>query len=207
MQKPLQLRWHNVDPSEALAANVREEVAHLDRVWNRIIGCVVTLESPSQRHRHSGWQYRVRIELSVPGGKLVVGRDPPETWMHSDLYLAMKAAFREARRQLADHVSRLGDRVKTRAPSAHATVARLMPADGYGFLETPDGREIYFHERSVLHDGFRRLGVGSEVRFVEERGDEGPQASTVVPLRAGRTGKPGRRVATHAVEDRSPGHR
>jgi len=55
----------------------------------------------------------------------------------------------------------------------------LFPKQDYGFLETPDGREIYFHRNSVLHPGFDRLEIGTEVRFVEELGQEGPQASTV----------------------------
>ena len=183
MQTALQLRWHNVDPSDAVAAHVREEVARLERFWDRITGCAVTLEAPSKHHRHSGAQYRVRIELTVPGGRLVVGRDPPKTWTHTDLYLTVKGAFREARRQLADHVRRLDARVKTHALPAFAAVTRVLPEGGYGFLRTPDGREIYFHERSVLGGEFRRLRVGSMVRFVEEAGDEGPQASTVAPAR------------------------
>ncbi len=183
MQMALRLRWHNVDPSDAVAAHVREEVARLERFWDRITGCAVTLEAPSRHHRHSGAQYRVRIELSVPSGKLVVGRDPPKTWTHGDLYLTLKAAFREARRQLEDHVRRIDARVKTHAPPAVGTVVRILPESGYGFLGTADGREIYFHERSVLRGGFLSLRVGSEVRFVEEAGDEGPQASTVKPVR------------------------
>jgi ribosomal subunit interface protein len=186
MQTALQLRWHNVDPSDAVAAHVREEVARLERFWDRITGCAVTLEAPSKHHRQSGAQYRVRIELAVPRGRIVVARDPPKTWTHSDLYLAVKGAFREAQRQVSEHVRRLDARVKTHAAPAVATVARLLPEEGYGFLRTPDGREIYFHERSVLRGGFRTLRVGSEVRFVEEAGDEGPQASTVRPARARR---------------------
>lgn len=46
-------------------------------------------------------------------------------------------------------------------------------------LATPDGREIYFHWHSVLHPGFDCLAVGTKVRFVEEPGEKGPQASTV----------------------------
>ncbi len=193
MQTALRLRWHNVDPSDAVAAHVREEVARLERFWHRITGCAVTLEAPSRHHRHSGAQYRVRIELSVPSGKLVVGRDPPKTWTHADLYLTLKAAFREARRQLEDHVRRIDARVKTHAQPAVATVARILPEVGYGFLRTPDGRDIYFHEHSVLRGGFRRLAVGSEVRFVEEAGDEGPQASTVTPARKALRPQPDRR--------------
>lgn len=186
MQRPLQLRWHNLDPSDALAALVTEEAERLERFHDRITGCAVTLEAPSRHHRQSGSQYRVRIELTVPGDKLVVGRDPPRTRAHSDLIAAVKAAFREARRQLEDYARRLDDRVKAREPSGVAAVARLVPEDGYGFLRTADDREIYFHERSVLKGGFRRLGVGDTVRYVEEAGEEGPQASTVVPLRRAR---------------------
>ncbi len=183
MQTPLRLSWHNLDPSDAVAAHVQREVSRLERFSDRITGCSVTLEAASKHHRRSGGQYRVRIELSVPAGKLVVGRDPPKTWTHADLYLTVKGAFREAQRQLADHVRRLDARVKAHAPQARAAVARILPDEGYGFLRTPDGREIYFHERSVLRGAFSRLRAGTEVRFVEEAGDEGPQASTVALVR------------------------
>jgi cold shock CspA family protein len=49
-------------------------------------------------------------------------------------------------------------------------------------LETADRREIYFHRSSVLDGGFDRLKIGVEVRFAEELGEEGPQASTVQPV-------------------------
>jgi len=52
----------------------------------------------------------------------------------------------------------------------------------YGRIETPDNRVIYFHRNSVLNDGFDKLDIGSEVRFVEEMGERGPQASTVTPV-------------------------
>ena len=198
MQRPLQLRWHNLDPSDAVAAHVRDEAAGLERFWDRITGCAVTLEAPSHHHRHAGSQYRVCIELSVPGGKLVVGRDPTKTWKHSDLYFSVTSAFREARRQLENHLRRLDARVKVHVPQARAEVARILPEGGYGFLRTQDGREIYFHAHSVLNGGFERLRVGSVVRFVEEAGEEGPQASTVTPVRS-RTRRVGRAVAGTAA--------
>jgi cold shock CspA family protein len=64
--------------------------------------------------------------------------------------------------------------VKSLQSAPHARVGTLFPADGYGFLAMPDGREIYFHRDSVLHDGFDRLEVGTEVAFVEELREEGP---------------------------------
>jgi len=183
MQRPVQLRWHHIPPSEPLAERVREKVKGLDRIYDRLTGCIVTLEQPSRHHRQGGPLYRVRIELAVPGGKLVVGRDPTKTRTHGDLYAAVNAAFDEARRQLRDRSQRLGDEAKVPPPPPRGVVVRLFPEDGYGFLQTPEGREIYFNARSVLKGGFPRLRVGSLVRFVEEAGDEGPQASTVTPLR------------------------
>jgi cold shock CspA family protein len=60
---------------------------------------------------------------------------------------------------------------------------RLFPARAYGFLETDDGREVYFHRNSVLDGGFGSLRVGSRVVFAEEPGLDGPQASTVRRMR------------------------
>jgi cold shock CspA family protein len=60
-----------------------------------------------------------------------------------------------------------------------ALVSQLFKAEGYGFIRTPEGRELYFHRNSVLHDEFDRLQVGTGVRFEEELGEDGPQATTV----------------------------
>lgn len=181
MQKPLQLSWRNIPPSEAVEAHVRDEIERLERFHGRITRCAVVLDAPSRHHRHGAQQYRVRIELTVPREKLVVTRDRARSGAHADLYAAVRAAFREARRQLKDHVQRIDARVKAHEPAARGVVARVAP--DHGFLRTADGREIYFHARSVLRGGFARLEVGDAVRFAEEPGDDGPQASTVDPIR------------------------
>jgi len=188
MQTPLKIAYHGLDSSEAISERVRAKADRLERYFQRITACKVTLEVPARRHR-SGKLYRVRIELAVPGEKLVVGRDPAQATSHQDLNSAIDEAFREARRQLEDHARRFDHRVRAhpRAAPARAKVARIFPGKGYGFLETPEGREIYFDERSVLRGAFPRLRVGSEVRFAEEMGEEGPQASTVTPARRPRT--------------------
>jgi cold shock CspA family protein len=69
--------------------------------------------------------------------------------------------------------------VKTHEGSPQARVTKLFPVDGYGFIETPDGREIYFHSNSVINNRFKSLRLGSKVSFTEEAGDKGPQASSV----------------------------
>jgi len=69
-------------------------------------------------------------------------------------------------------------------------VVRLFSEPGYGFLESADdGHEVYFHANSVLHGDFDRIAIGTQVRYVEELGEEGPQASTVAII-----DKPGERA-------------
>ena len=55
----------------------------------------------------------------------------------------------------------------------------LVPDQDYGRIQASDGRDIYFHRNSLVRGEYDDLEVGSEVRFVEEAGEQGPQASTV----------------------------
>ena len=68
---------------------------------------------------------------------------------------------------------------KAHAEQPLAKVAGIDRTGGFGFLETADGREVYFHRNSVLDGGFDKLDAGQRVVFVEEEGEKGPQASTV----------------------------
>jgi cold shock CspA family protein len=181
MRLPLQIAFHNLPPSDEVEAKIRDEAERLDEFYDPIMSCRVVVDVP-HRHHEEGNLYVVRIDLKVPGGEIVVKRDPAEHAEYRDLDLALRDAFDEARRQLEDRARIERGQVKAHEPLPHARVARLFPEAGYGFLETPDGREIYFHEHSVLDGGFRALEPGSEVRFVEEPGEKGPQASTVHPV-------------------------
>jgi cold shock CspA family protein len=84
------------------------------------------------------------------------------------------------RRRLQDYARRQRLDVKTHEGKPAARVCRLNSEKGYGYIETPDGREVYFHKNSVLGDDFKHITVGTEVTFVEEAGERGPQASSVV---------------------------
>ena len=178
MQLPLQITFRHMEPSAAVEAKIRERAAELDRYYDRIMSCRVVVESP-HRHHHQGALYHVRIDLTVPGGELMVSREPAEHHAYEDVYVALRDAFDAARRQLEDYARRQRREVKEHAAPPYGRVSKLFPVEGYGFIEAPGGREVYFHQHSVLHDAFKRLEIGSEVEFVEEPGDEGPQASTV----------------------------
>jgi cold shock CspA family protein/ribosome-associated translation inhibitor RaiA len=181
MQLPLQISFRHMEPSEAIEAIVREKASHLDTFAGDIMSCRVVVELSGKHHQH-GNLYEVRIDLTVPGEEIVVTREPSQHTEYRDIQVALRDAFDSARRQLEDYVRCRRGAVKALETAPHARVSKLFPQEGYGFLETPDGREIYFHRHSVLHEAFDRLNVGAEVTFVEEAGKKGPQASTVKPV-------------------------
>jgi ribosomal subunit interface protein len=178
MQIPLQITFREMESSPALEAKIRENVDKLERTCDYITSCRVVVEQFGQHHRQ-GKMYGVRIDLTVPGTELVVSRESGLNHAHEDAYVAIRDAFKAARRKLDNYTRRQRQQVKTHEAPPHGRVSELFPDEGYGKIETPDGREIYFHENSVLNGGFAKLAAGSEVRFVEESGDMGPQASTV----------------------------
>jgi ribosomal subunit interface protein len=178
MQEELQITWRDMEPSDALAAAIRERTERLERFHNRITACRVVVEQ-LHRHKHKGNLFNVRIDLSVPGGEIVVTRESGKDHAHEDAYVVVRDAFNAATRQLQDHVRRQRGDVKAHETPPHGRIVELHPESNYGKLESPDGRLIYFHRNSVLNSDFDRLEIGTEVRFAEEMGDEGPQASSV----------------------------
>ena len=75
--------------------------------------------------------------------------------------------------------------MKTHAPPPSGRVTKLEPRADHGFITMDDGQEVYFHRHSVAEHGFDALYVGQAVTLVLSEGDEGPQASLVLPLHQG----------------------
>lgn len=181
MELPLQIAFRNLARSEAIAAKVEERAAKLERYYDGIIGCRVVVEAAHKHHR-SGNQYHVRVDVTVPDGELVAGREADEHHAYTDVYVAIRDAFDSIRRQLEDYARRRRGQVKAHEPPGHGRVVELDLDRGFGRIESSEGRIIYFHRNSVLDTDFNSLEVGAEVRFDEEMGERGPQASTVHPV-------------------------
>jgi ribosome-associated translation inhibitor RaiA len=177
MERPLNLIARGVELPPELAQEIHERAARLERFYPRLVGCSVVVEGPGRHHRRGG-PYDVRLDLRVPGAEpILVNRQHQE-----GLARAIDDVFDVATRRLEDLQRLQRAEVKRHEePQQRARVARLLPERDCGFLITADGREIYFHRHSVLGD-FDALAPGSEVRFHETSGDEGPQASTVIVL-------------------------
>ena len=178
MQVPLEIVFHNVDRSPAVEAAVRERAAKLEQFAENITSCRVTVEAPHKSHQQ-GNLYTVRVDLHFPGGEAVANRSPAEHHAHEDVYVALRDAFKAARRQLQDRQRILRGDVKPHEAPAHGRIASIDRERSAGRIAASDGREIYFHRNSVLNGRYEQLEPGMEVRFSEEPGEKGPQASTV----------------------------
>ena len=171
-----QISCRDFKVSLAIQTKVEERIQRLEHFYPGIMSCRVMLEF-HHRHHHKGKLFHVRVDTTVPGRELVASRDPKQDQAHEDIYVAIRDTFDAMDRKLEDFARRRRQQVKTHAVPAHGRVSEME--ERHGRIETSDGRSIYFHRNSVLDNLFDRLEVGGEVRFVEEQGDQGPQASTV----------------------------
>ena len=176
MQSTLKITARDFALSTPLEAEIRGRVAKLERFSNDIIDCEVAIEA-LVGHHHKGGPYKVRIDLQVKGLELAISNQSAD-----NLQVAVREAFEAARRKLEDHSRRMQRETKRHESQPIARVSKLLAQAGYGFIVTPEGREIYFHRNSVLEPGFDKLQIGTEVRFDEEMGAQGPQATTVKAL-------------------------
>jgi len=180
MQVPLSVTFRNVRKNAAIENLVRNQAGKLERVCDHIVSCRIAVEKP-QEHQKSGNSFRVRIDVAVPPEhKLVVTREAGEGDLHEQLPTVIRDAFAAMRRRLRKLVEKQHGDVKTHpAQEVGGLVVRLFRDQGYGFIKSVDGEEVYFHKNSLPGDEFDRLEIGSGVQWHEEQGLEGPQASTV----------------------------
>ena len=178
MQLPLQVTFRHMETSDAVLANIHEKANKLDRFSEHIMACRVVVEAPHQHHR-KGNLFKVSVDITVPGGEIYASRSNDDNQAHQDVYVAIRDAFNAAQRQLEDWAREIRLDVKTHEPPPHGRVLKLFPEKDYGIIASTDGREVYFHRNSVVNEDFDNLSVDAEVRFDEEKGCEGPQASTV----------------------------
>ncbi|ADH85926.1 HPF/RaiA family ribosome-associated protein [Desulfurivibrio alkaliphilus] len=184
MKLPLEITFRRMDSSPALEAKIREKAQKLERYHDHIMSCRVVVEAAHGQHRQ-GNLFQVRLDIKVPGKELAITRHHPKDHAHEDVYVALRDAFDAAARRLEECGRIERGEVKAGEGPPRGRVVSLDPDLDCGRIETPDGELIYFHRNSVLGGGFDSLEVGSEVRFSEEMGDKGLQASSVHPAGKG----------------------
>ncbi len=64
------------------------------------------------------------------------------------------------------------------------TVKWFNDSKGYGFIERPDGADVFVHYSAIQGSGFRSLNEGQTVEFDVVDGPKGKQAANVTPVQA-----------------------
>lgn len=183
MDQPLEIAWHNTEPSEGVEARIRDRVEKMHRYFSHITSVHVVVEVPHRSQAHK-LGYRVRVEARVPGTELVASKSPDDSGDHFDPYLAVRDAFDAMDRQLENFSQKVRGEVKTLEGPPQGRVVRKFPE--YGFIETLTGEEIWFSETAVVQGSFADLEVGDTVELTIAAGEGamGPQASMVRPIGA-----------------------
>jgi ribosomal subunit interface protein len=180
MQTPLEIRFTNMEPSDAVERRIREKVAHLERTFGRIVGCHVFVDAPHQ-HAQQGAPFAARIELRVPGGDIAVGREPGDPHAHADVYVAIRDAFEALERRLRKHQQRMSGEVKAHGAALTGRIDTIDYEQRFGRIIAADGRLAYFHANAVTDGSFNLLvpGTAVELAIDEESAEQGPHASMV----------------------------
>jgi cold shock CspA family protein len=171
----MEIHWvglTELDESQRAGAEARLErlaEGHSDLIDLRITG-------HRTRHHHHGAQ-EVRITCQARGREIVAARTRP------DLSLALDEALDAFDREVHRLREKRRDLSRKRAPeSPHlGIVDRVFREEGYGFILTDDGEQVYFN-RNAVKEGldFDRLEEADRVALSVEPGREGPQATTVI---------------------------
>jgi cold shock CspA family protein/ribosome-associated translation inhibitor RaiA len=187
MQIPPEIAFHHVKSSPAAEQQIRDRIAKLEHIYDRLITCRVRVDQriPSI---NGTLPPVVRIEMGVPGTPdLVVSHEPEHLlrkFQSPDLRNAINEAFRIAEDRLVAFKGRREGRAHgiEEADSESRSigqVAEVTPGEDFGFLLTNDGGLLYFHRHSVLAGDFDSLKRGGGVTYVEAMGDTGPVATKV----------------------------
>lgn len=182
MQTQPQIDFQGLEPSAERREKILKLIEKLEDRFGRATACRVVVKGPGAHH-HTGGLYEINLHLVLPDKREVaIERTPHLDERFQDFDFALNDAFKRARRRLQEQVRRMRGKLKHHEARPTAVVKRLVAEEGYGFLESADGREIYFHRNCVEAPGFEALKPGAPVRYKEEEGQKGPQASRVTPL-------------------------
>lgn len=115
MTIPLQITFRDLPSSAAVEMQIRERTEHLEHLFGRLTSCRVIVEG---RHRpqRAGKVFHLRLELTLPGRVIAVGHGPAELHPHDDVFVAVRAAFDSARRQLDHHARRRRSEARSHSP-------------------------------------------------------------------------------------------
>jgi len=122
------------------------------------------------KHHRQGI-YEIHLIASVPGDTIVVKHQGER------VRPLIVECFDTLDRQIREYRRRRQGMVKFHSSYPAGIMIEILPDEGYGFIESKDGRKIYVHRNAFKDDSFDYLKKGDSVIFGEERGEKGPQAA------------------------------
>jgi ribosomal subunit interface protein len=172
----LQIRWTRLDDLDSKTRRtIEERLERLAAGQDDLIDVRIVAHR-TRHHRHGDQE--VRIVCRARGKEIVATRTREQVGL----------ALNEALDTFEREVYRLRSRRRTRrterpaAPPHLGVIARVFSKQGYGFVLTDAGEEVYFHRNAVSGPvDFEQLEEGQRVGLQIEAGEEGPQATAVVP--------------------------
>ena len=172
----LQVEGRNLEIRKVWQDKIEEEKTRLERHHAGFIHHLrVTVEGTSS-HREGG--YELRLVASIPNDTVVVKRKGEKViTILVDAFNTLGLQLKELQRK-----RRQSYKVQTEGVTSaggDGVVKSIFPYESYGFIVTPQGREIYFHENALKDVAMTELSEGDGVKFGEGQGDKGPCAAWV----------------------------
>ena len=65
---------------------------------------------------------------------------------------------------------------------AQGTVKWFSNEKGYGFVERPEGEDVFVHFSAIAMEGYKTLTEGQRVEFEVVQGQKGLQAANVIAI-------------------------
>ena len=138
MSLALQITFRHMDPSPALETRIRELATRLEKFSEHIMRCHVIVEPPAH-HKHQGFLYDFRVDITLPGEEIAIRHAHPADHAHEDPYVALRDAFRAARRKLEDYERKRRRDVKSHSEAASGWIREPDAGQGSGGNEAEDG--------------------------------------------------------------------
>jgi len=172
----MEIHWRNpADIPEATRSAVEERLHQLAGEHADLIDVRIAAKTTGH-HRRGGQE--VRITCQARGREIVAARTREKLGQALDE--VVDAFEREVWRMRHRRTQQRSERPAE--PSELGIVDRIFAEDGYGFILTDAGEQVYFHRNAVSGGlSFESLGEGERVGLNIEGGEQGPQATSVVP--------------------------
>ncbi len=170
----LKIEARNIELRKGWQAKIEEEKEKIVRHYANFVLHLRVAIAATTHHKEGGFE--IKLVATVPNDTVVVKRKglnvrPLLIEAFDVLSLQLKEILRKKRKSQKVAEAAEGDNF--------GTIRKVSPLESYGFISTPDQRDIYFHENALKNVHIDDLTEGDGVIYGETRGDKGPQASWV----------------------------